>query len=177
MIIEKMDIEGLHIIKPLIQTEDNYMQETYNSRLMSEAGLNLRFVQENQSFSYKNVLRGLHVQKKVPQGKLVRVIDGKIFDVVIDMREGSKTYLKWTGVELSSDNKLQFYIEEGFAHGFLVLSDTALVSYKVSDYWSKDNDFGIRWNDKTIGIEWPFCTGEQPIVAKRDMSYPDLIKK
>ena len=128
--------------------------ETYNQRDMEEAGLNLNFVQDNQSMSTRGVLRGLHFQKQFPQGKLVRVIKGKVFDVAVDIRKGSKTYGKWFGVELSEENKKQFYISEGFAHGFLVLSDVAEFCYKVTDFYHPNDEGGIAWNDPAIGIDW-----------------------
>lgn len=122
--VTKAPIDGLYIIEPAVHGDSRgYFMETYNKRDMEEAGLNLNFVQDNQSMSTKGVLRGLHYQINYPQGKLVRVIKGKVFDVAVDLRKGSKTYGKWFGVELSEENKKQFYISEGFAHGFLVLSD------------------------------------------------------
>ena len=134
--------------------------ETYSQRDMAEAGLNMVFVQDNQSMSIKGVLRGLHFQKEYPQGKLVRVIKGRVFDVAVDMREGSETYGKWYGVELTEENKKQFYISEGFAHGFLVLSDTAEFCYKVTDFYHPGDEGGLAWNDPEIGIEWPEVVGE-----------------
>ena len=121
---------------------------------MEEAGLNMNFVQDNQSMSTKGVLRGLHFQKQYPQCKLVRVIKGKVFDVAVDLRENSKTYGKWFGVELTEENKKQFYISEGFAHGFLVLSDVAEFCYKVTDFYHPNDEGGIAWNDPAIGINW-----------------------
>lgn len=148
-------IEGLYIIEPAVHGDNRgYFMETYNKRDMQEAGLNMNFVQDNQSMSTKGVLRGLHFQKQFPQGKLVRVIKGKVFDVAVDMREGSKTYGKWFGVELTEENKKQFYISEGFAHGFLVLSDIAEFCYKVTDFYHPGDEGGIAWNDPNIGIDW-----------------------
>ena len=121
---------------------------------MQEAGLDMEFVQDNQSMSTKGVLRGLHFQKQFPQGKLVRVIKGKVFDVAVDMRKGSKTFGKWYGVKLTEENKKQFYISEGFAHGFLVLSDVAEFCYKVTDFYHPNDEGGIAWNDPAIGIDW-----------------------
>ena len=118
------------------------------------------FVQDNQSMSVKGVLRGLHFQKEFPQGKLVRVIKGRVFDVAVDLREGSKTYGKWFGVELTEENKKQFYISEGFAHGFLVLSETAEFCYKVTDFYHPGDEGGLAWNDPEIGIEWPEVVGK-----------------
>ena len=134
--------------------------ETYNQRDMQENGLNMVFVQDNQSQSGKGVLRGLHFQKQYPQGKLVRVIKGRVFDVAVDLRAGSETYGKWYGVELTEENKKQFYISEGFAHGFLVLSETAEFCYKVTDFYHPGDEGGLAWNDPEIGIQWPSLTGE-----------------
>ncbi len=148
-------IEGLYIIEPALHDDSRgYFMETYNARDMAEAGLNMKFVQDNQSMSTKGVLRGLHFQKQHPQGKLVRVIKGKVFDVAVDMRSGSQTYGKWFGVELTEENKKQFYISEGFAHGFLVLSDVAEFCYKVTDFYHPGDEGGIAWNDPDIGIDW-----------------------
>ncbi|MCI9030977.1 MAG: dTDP-4-dehydrorhamnose 3,5-epimerase [Clostridia bacterium] len=148
-------IEGLYVIEPTVHGDNRgYFMETYNRRDMEEAGLNMNFVQDNQSMSVKGVLRGLHFQKQYPQGKLVRVINGRVFDVAVDIRKGSKTFGKWFGVELTAENKKQFYISEGFAHGFLVLSDTAEFCYKVTDFYHPNDEGGIAWNDPTIGIDW-----------------------
>jgi dTDP-4-dehydrorhamnose 3,5-epimerase len=128
--------------------------ETYNQNDMHEAGLDMVFVQDNQSMSTKGVLRGLHFQKEYPQGKLVRVIKGSVFDVAVDLRSGSETYGKWYGVELTEENKKQFYISEGFAHGFLVLSETAEFCYKVTDFYHPGDEGGLAWNAPEIGIDW-----------------------
>lgn len=156
--VTKTQIEGLYIIEPTVHGDNRgYFMETYSERDMAEAGLNMKFVQDNQSMSVKGVLRGLHFQKKYPQGKLVRVIKGKVFDVAVDMRRDSKTFGKWFGVELSEENKKQFYISEGFAHGFLVLSDIAEFCYKVTDFYHPDDEGGVAWNDPEIGIDWGVC--------------------
>lgn len=148
-------IEGLYIIEPAVYGDNRgYFTETYNKRDLEEVGLNMTFVQDNQSMSVKGVLRGLHYQINYPQGKLVRVIKGRVFDVAVDMRKGSKTYGKWFGVELSEENKKQFYISEGFAHGFLVLSDSAEFCYKVTDFYHPNDEGGIAWNDPNLGIDW-----------------------
>lgn len=153
--VTKAPIDGLYIIEPAVHGDNRgYFIETYNKRDMEEAGLNMNFVQDNQSMSVKGVLRGLHFQKQYPQGKLVRVIKGKVFDVAVDIRKKSKTFGKWYGIELSEENKKQFYISEGFAHGFLVLSDVAEFCYKVTDFYHPGDEGGIAWNDPTIGIEW-----------------------
>ena len=154
-------IAGLYVIEPAVHGDSRgYFMETYNQRDMAEAGLNMVFVQDNQSMSTKGVLRGLHFQKQYPQGKLVRVIRGRVFDVAVDLRPGSETYGKWYGLELSEENKKQFYISEGFAHGFLVLSETAEFCYKVTDFYHPGDEGGLAWNDPAIGIEWPEVTGQ-----------------
>lgn len=159
--VTKCPIEGLYIIEPTVfGDERGYFTETYNKRDMQEAGLNMDFVQDNQSMSKKGVLRGLHFQKEFPQGKLVRVINGAVFDVAVDLRKDSKTYGKWYGVELTKENKKQFYISEGFAHGFLVLSDEAEFCYKVTDFYHANDEGGLAWNDPAIGIKWPCVKGE-----------------
>lgn len=153
-------IEGLCIIEPAVHGDSRgYFMETYNQKDMEEAGLAMQFVQDNQSSSAKGVLRGLHFQKEFPQGKLVRVIKGNVFDVAVDLRSGSKTYGKWFGVELTEENKKQFYIPEGFAHGFLVLSDNAEFCYKCTDFYHPGDEGGLAWNDPDIGIVWPQVTG------------------
>ena len=161
--VSKCPIEGLYIIEPTVHGDSRgYFMETYNQKDMAQAGLNMVFVQDNQSMSTKGVLRGLHFQKEYPQGKLVRVIKGRVFDVAVDLRAGSETYGKWFGVELTEENKKQFYISEGFAHGFLVLSDTAEFCYKVTDFYHPGDEGGLAWNDPQIGIEWPELTGAYP---------------
>lgn len=154
-------IEGLCVIEPTVHEDTRgYFMETYNQRDMEEAGLTMQFVQDNQSCSTKGVLRGLHFQKEYPQGKLVRVVKGTVFDVAVDLRSGSKTYGQWFGVELSEENKKQFYIAEGFAHGFLVLSDVAEFCYKCTDFYHPGDEGGLAWNDPEIGIVWPQLVGE-----------------
>ena len=158
--VTKCDIEGLYVIEPKVFYDDRgYFTETYNQRDFEEEGLNMVFVQDNQSMSKKGVLRGLHFQINYPQGKLVRVIRGRVFDVAVDYRPGSKTYGQWFGVELSEENKKQFYISEGFAHGFIVLSDEAEFCYKVTDFYHPGDEGGLAWNDPGIGIKWPGVTG------------------
>ena len=154
-------IDGLCIIEPAVHGDNRgYFMETYNKKDMNEAGLDMNFVQDNQSCSKKGVLRGLHFQKQYPQGKLVRVIRGRVFDVAVDLRSDSETYGRWHGVELTEDNKKQFYIPEGFAPGFLVLSDIAEFCYKVTDFYHPGDESGIAWNDPEIGIIWPEIVGE-----------------
>lgn len=153
-------IEGLCIITPAVHGDHRgYFMETYSRRDMAEAGIDVEFVQDNQSCSTKGVLRGLHFQKQFPQTKLVRVIKGRVFDVAVDLRKDSKTYGKWYGVELTGENKKQFFIPKGFAHGFLVLSDIAEFCYKCDDFWHPNDEGGLAWNDPAIGIEWPELIG------------------
>lgn len=159
--VEKCPIEGLYVIEPTVHGDNRgYFMETYNQNDMHDAGLDMVFVQDNQSMSKKGVLRGLHFQKNYPQGKLVRVIKGTVFDVAVDLRPESETYGQWYGVELSEENKKQFYISEGFAHGFLVLSEEAEFCYKCTDFYHPGDEGGLAWNDPAIGIEWPQLQGE-----------------
>lgn len=153
-------IEGLCVIEPAVHGDSRgYFMETYNQRDMEEAGINIVFVQDNQSCSTKGVLRGLHFQKQYSQTKLVRVIKGRVFDVAVDLRADSKTYGKWYGVELTEENKKQFLIPKGFAHGFLVLSDVAEFCYKCDDFYHPNDEGGLAWNDPEIGIKWPEVVG------------------
>ena len=155
------DIKGLYVIEPTVfKDERGYFVETYNQNDFREAGLNMVFVQDNQSMSVKGVLRGLHFQKQYPQGKLVRAVRGTVFDVAVDLRSDSGTYGKWFGVVLSAENKKQFYIPEGFAHGFLVLSEIAEFCYKCTDFYHPGDEGGLAWNDPEIGVEWPQLVGE-----------------
>ena len=153
-------IEGLCVIEPAVHGDARgYFMETYSKRDMEEAGLTMEFVQDNQSSSVKGVLRGLHFQKEFPQGKLVRVVKGTVFDVAVDLRKNSETYGKWFGVELSAENHKQFYIPQGFAHGFLVLTDIAEFCYKCTDFYHPGDEGGLAWNDPAIGIKWPQLVG------------------
>ena len=154
-------IEGLCVITPAVHGDNRgYFMETYSQRDMEEAGIHINFVQDNQSMSTKGVLRGLHFQKNFPQTKLVRVIKGSVFDVAVDLRKDSKTFGKWYGIELTEENKKQFLIPHGFAHGFLVLSDTAEFCYKCDDFYHPNDEGGLAWNDPAIGIDWPQVVGE-----------------
>ncbi len=158
--VTETPMKGLYVIEPTVHTDSRgYFMETYNQREMHEAGLTMHFVQDNQSRSTKGVLRGLHFQKTHPQGKLVWVIRGSVFDVAVDIRSGSETYGQWYGIGLTEENKKQFYISEGFAHGYLVLSDVAEFCYKVTDFWHPGDESGIAWNDPDIGIVWQQITG------------------
>ncbi len=161
--VTKCPIEGLYIIEPAVHGDSRgYFMETYNQRDMQENGLDMVFVQDNQSMSAKGVLRGLHYQKQYPQGKLVRALKGSVFDVAVDLRVGSGTYGQWFGMELTEENKKQFYISPGFAHGFLVLSEMAEFCYKCTDFYRPGDEGGLAWNDPEIGIAWPQLTGSYP---------------
>lgn len=154
-------IEGLCVVTPTVHGDNRgYFSETYNQKDMNDAGIDVVFVQDNQSGSTKGVLRGLHFQKQFPQTKLVRVIRGRVFDVAVDLRKDSRTYGKWYGVELTEENKKQFLIPKGFAHGFLVLSDIAEFCYKCDDFYHANDEGGLAWNDPEIGIKWAEIVGE-----------------
>jgi len=171
---ETTGIDGLFIIEPTVFGDNRgYFMETYNYKDFQAAGLDMNFVQDNQSKSKRGVLRGLHFQKHNPQGKLVRIISGEVFDVVVDIRRKSKTYLKWYGITLSAENKKQFYIPEGFAHGFLVTSDTAEFTYKCSRFYAPHDEGSLLWNDPEIGIKWPDC-GVDFILSEKDKNAPRL---
>lgn len=162
-------IEGLCLITPTVFGDSRgYFVETYNQHDMAEAGLDITFVQDNQSMSTKGVLRGLHFQKQYPQTKLVRVIKGQVFDVVVDLRSGSKTYGKWHGELLTAENNKQFLIPRGFAHGFLVLSDVAEFCYKCDDFYHPNDEGGMAWNDPEVGIMWPKLEGAYNGTASAD---------
>lgn len=145
--------------------------ETYNYNDFKEAGIDQVFVQDNQSASRRGVLRGLHFQKEFPQDKLVRVIKGEVYDAVVDLREGSRTFGKWHGVLLSEENKKQFFVPKNFAHGFLVLSDYAEFCYKCTEFYHPGDEGGLRWDDPDIGIQWPIPAGVEPILAERDRKW------
>ena len=146
--------------------------ETYNESEFNKAGLNYKFVQDNQSKSKAGVLRGLHFQKTHPQAKLVRVLEGEVFDVAVDLRKNSKTYGKWVGVVLSAENNKQFMIPRGFAHGFLVLSETATFAYKCDDFYHPEDEGGIMWNDETVSIKWPEV--KEILLSEKDTKHPSL---
>lgn len=170
--VEKTDIDELYIINPpLYKQNEDLSLEVYNRQEMIKSGLNMNFVQENQSRSVKGVLRGLHVQKNFPQGKLVRVIKGTIYDVAVDTRINSSTYGSWYGVELSAENRKQLYIPEGFAHGFYVISNVAEVCFKVSNYWHPNDEIGIPWNDPDLEINWPIEKFGKPMIVEKDLHY------
>jgi dTDP-4-dehydrorhamnose 3,5-epimerase len=172
---KKTPIEGLYIIEPKV-FEDNrgYFMETYNYKDFKQEGLDMIFIQDNQSKSKKGVLRGMHFQTKHSQGKLVRVIKGEVFDVAIDLRKKSETYGRWHGVFLSEENKRQFYVPEGFAHGFLVISEEAEFVYKCTDFYYPEYEGCIAWNDPDIGILWPLGEVEKILLSEKDRKAPFL---
>ena len=173
--VEICPIEGLKVITPAVfGDERGYFMETYNYNDFKEAGIDLTFVQDNQSSSRKGVLRGLHFQINHPQDKIVRVVSGEVFDVAVDLRSDSETYGKWFGVELTAENKKQFYIPEGFAHGFLVLSDEAEFVYKCTDFYHPGDEGGLLWNDPDIGIQWPIPEGMELIQSEKDQKWGGL---
>ena len=169
-------IEGLKVIEPAVFGDARgYFMETYNYNDFKEAGIDCEFVQDNQSASTKGVLRGLHFQINFPQDKLVRVVNGEVFDVAVDMRKDSKTFGKWFGVTLSAENKKQFFIPKNFAHGFVVLSDEAEFCYKVTDFYHPNDEGGLMWNDPEIGVEWPLpegMTADDLLLSDKDKVHP-----
>lgn len=169
------NIKDLYIIEPRVFGDDRgYFMEIYNRNDFVAAGLDMTFVQDNESKSKKGVLRGLHFQTKHTQGKLVRVTQGEVYDVAVDLRKDSKTYGMWEGVILSAENKRQFYVPEGFAHGFLVLSDEAVFNYKCTDFYAPEYDGGLLWNDSDIGIKWPLDKIEEILLSEKDKNQPRL---
>ncbi|MCR4792104.1 MAG: dTDP-4-dehydrorhamnose 3,5-epimerase [Lachnospiraceae bacterium] len=167
--VETCDIEGLKIITPAVHGDSRgYFMETYNLNDFMEAGIDTVFVQDNQSASKRGVLRGLHFQINHPQTKLVRAIKGEVFDVAVDLRKGSPTFGKWHGVLLSEENKKQFYVPAGFAHGFLVMSEYAEFCYKCSDFYTPGDEGGIMYNDPAIGVEWPIADDMELTFSERD---------
>lgn len=174
-VFNKTSIDGVYVIETKVFGDNRgYFMETYNKKQFAEVGLDIDFVQDNQSKSSKGVLRGLHFQTKHSQGKLVRVTEGEVFDVAVDLRKASKTYGKWEGVVLSAENKKQFYIPKGFAHGFLVLSDEATFTYKCTDFYAPEYDGGVMWNDPEIGIEWPLDRIDNVILSEKDKNHKNL---
>ena len=168
-------IKDLYIIEPQVFGDQRgYFMESYNKKDFFEAGLTMEFVQDNESKSKKGVLRGLHFQRKHTQGKLVRVTTGKVFDAAVDLRKGSPTFGKWEGIILSEENKKQFYVPQGFAHGFLVLSEEAVFNYKCTDYYATEYDSGLLWNDEEVGIQWPLEGIEEICLSERDKKQKKL---
>lgn len=171
----KTGIEGLVVVEPKVFGDNRgYFMETYNYNDFKAAGLDMVFVQDNQSKSKKGVLRGLHFQKKNPQGKLVRVVSGEVYDVAVDLRRGSDTYGKWYGVLLSAENKKQFYVPEGFAHGFVVMSETAEFVYKCTRFYDPSDEAGLMWNDPEIGIDWPVPENAELLLSEKDQHHQPL---
>lgn len=162
-------LKDVYIIEPTVFGDNRgYFMETYSKRDFFEAGLTMEFVQDNESKSKKGVLRGMHFQTKHTQGKLVRVTEGEVFDVAVDLRKGSPTFGQWEGVLLTAENKKQFYVPEGFAHGFLVVSDVAVFNYKCTDYYAPEYDGGVLWNDEDIAIEWPLEGIKEILFSEKD---------
>lgn len=173
--VETCEIEGLRVVTPSVfGDERGYFMETYNYNDFAAAGIDVTFVQDNQSSSRKGVLRGLHFQIHYPQDKLVRVVSGEVFDVAVDLREDSATYGKWYGVRLSAENKKQFFIPKGFAHGFIVLSETAEFCYKCTDFYHPNDEGGLLWCDPEIGVEWPMPDGmtkDDLVISEKDTKW------
>ncbi len=170
--IKESTIKDVKIITPPIHTDSRgYFFESFNSKDFINLGLPVNFVQDNQAFSKKGTLRGLHYQLKYPQGKLVRVIQGEVFDVAVDIRLGSPSFGKHVGLHLSDKNNIIMYIPEGFAHGYLVLSETAIFQYKCTDIYHPEDEYGLLWSDKEINIQWPI---KDPILSAKDKSLPTL---
>ena len=168
-------IEDMFVVEPTVFEDDRgYFMETYHEKEFKDAGYDLTFVQDNQSKSTKGVLRGLHLQLNYPQGKLVRVIKGEVFDVGVDLRGDSPTYGKWYGEVLSDTNKKQLYIPPKFAHGFLVLSDTAEFVYKCTEFYHGEDEGGILWNDPDIGIDWPLDEIDEVMLSDKDEKWPSF---
>lgn len=173
----KTDIDGVIIVEPTVFGDDRgYFMETYQYNDFCAGGIDVKFVQDNQSQSKKGVLRGLHFQKQFPQSKLVRVIKGEVYDVAVDLRKDSPTFGKYVGVLLSEQNKRQFFIPKNFAHGFLVLSETAEFVYKVDDFYHPNDEGGLMWNDPDIGIEWPSVGDCELILSEKDRLNPPFAK-
>lgn len=165
-------LPGVLVLEPVVFRDDRgFFLETHHQKKYREGGIDRAFVQDNRSHSIKDVLRGLHYQLSCPQGKLVYAVTGEIFDVAVDVRRGSPTFGKWEGIYLSSSNNRQIFIPEGFAHGFCVLSETADVLYKCTDFYNPDDEFGILWSDPAIGVKWPV---EKPVLSSKDSQYPKL---
>lgn len=171
----KTDVKDLYVIESKVfGDERGFFTETYNKNDFTEAGLTMEFVQDNHSKSTKGVLRGMHFQINNPQGKLVRVIKGEVFDVAVDLRKDSETYGKWFGIYLNDENKKQLYVPEGFAHGFLVTSDEAEFCYKCTNFYDPTDEGGLMWNDKTVGIEWPLHKVDEMKLSEKDKVNPNF---
>lgn len=175
---ENIEFLGLYEIQPKVFGDSRgYFFESYSEKDFFEAGLTMKFVQDNQSCSSKGVLRGLHFQTKHPQGKLVRSVSGKVFDVAVDIRCGSKTFGKYYGVILDSEKQNQFYIPQGFAHGFYVLSESAVFAYKCTDFYHPEDEGGLMWNDSQIAIDWKTVSSNlTPLLSQKDQNHPNFDK-
>ncbi len=172
MNVTELELPGVLLLEPKVYGDERgFFLETWHARHYAETGIPERFVQDNLSRSLKNVLRGLHYQIQRPQGKLVSVIEGEVFDVAADVDPDSETFGRWVGVRLSGDNKRQLYVPPGYAHGFCVLSQAAYFTYKCTEYYAPELERGVRWDDPTLGIDWPI---DEPIVNKRDAGWPTL---
>ena len=175
MNIIETEIQGVFIIEPKVFGDSRgYFFESFSDRDFCVHVREVKFVQDNESKSCYGVLRGLHFQKKYSQAKLVRVIKGEVYDVAVDLRKGSPTYGQWEGVYLSAENKRQFYVPEGFAHGFVVLSETATFNYKCTDFYSPEHDGGLLWNDEDVAIEWPLEGIEEVLLSEKDKKQKTL---
>ena len=170
MNIQTTQLDGVLIIEPVVHGDERgFFLETYQENRYREAGITQSFVQDNHSRSKFGVLRGLHAQKNNPQGKLVRVVRGSVFDVAVDINPHSETFQQWVGVELSAENKTQFWIPPGYAHGFVVTSDFADFEYKCTELYEPEDEYGVRWDDPDIAISWPV---EQPLLSDKDLALP-----
>jgi len=168
-------VDGVFVIEPAIFGDRRgYFMESYNRRDFLDGGIAAEFVQDNQSLSRKGTLRGMHLQDKHPQAKLVRVLSGEVYDVCVDLRKGSPTFGKWHGIYLSGENKRQFFVPRGLAHGFLVLSDTAEFAYKCDEFYHPEDEKGFAWNDPGVGIQWPLEGIGQPLLSEKDARLPFL---
>lgn len=168
-------ISGLVLIEPVIFRDDRgYFMESYNRQSYSKLGIVMDFIQDNQSRSRKGTLRGLHFQKQHPQAKLVRALNGKVFDVAVDLRVGSPTLGRWYGVTLDADSFMQFFVPAGFAHGYLALTDGAEFAYKCSDFYHPEDEGGVLWCDPDIGIDWPLDDIGQPLLSENDKKLPSF---
>jgi len=173
MNLEETSLPGVVMISPTVHADARgYFMETWHARRFAENGITEDFVQDNFSSSAKSTLRGLHYQIEQPQGKLVRVVRGEVFDVAVDLRRSSPHFGRWAGATLSAENRQELWIPPGFGHGFLVISDVADVEYKCSDYYSPEHDRAICWNDPDLGIEWPLDDGEEPLLSVKDTNAP-----
>jgi len=172
MKFQETELPGVIVVEPdVFRDARGFFLETFHAQKYAEAGIREAFVQDNHSRSVKGTLRGLHAQRKNPQGKLVRAVRGEIFDVAVDIRQGSKTYGRWVGVHLSEDTFRQLYVPPGYAHGFCVLSETAEVEYKCTTLYDRTDELGLIWNDPEVGIRWPI---EAPLLSAKDAVLPTL---